>query len=245
MQSVANKTNADYFFANGSAGLGISRIAPPTIPTVNLMARFNADFGVTTSGSNVTSWTDQQNGIVATAFNNPTLSTNQLNGRNAISFNGSNTYLTFTFPTPLASGVKRSFVIIGKYNNPTSQPQVGYLNSTTSDLCYIFKNSGQDTSYYYTQDRQIQGPAVSLANYHVMTVVHNGVPGTNFIRINGTTSTTANYGSMDNLPQITSIVIGGRGTPSEIINGSIVELLIYDKELTSEEIAQIETYANI
>jgi hypothetical protein len=50
---------------------------------------------------------------------------------------------------------------------------------------------------------------------------------------------------MNNLPQLTNIVIGGRGTPSEIILGQIVEILIYNRELTSQEITQIETYANV
>jgi hypothetical protein len=50
---------------------------------------------------------------------------------------------------------------------------------------------------------------------------------------------------MNNLPQLTNIVIGGRGTPDEILPGQIVEILIYNRELSSEEITQIETYANI
>ena len=216
-----------------------------SVPTSGLLVRFNADVGVSETGGIITSWTDQQNGIVATAFNGPSLLTNQLNGRNAISFDGANDYLTFTFPTPIQIAQKRTFVIIGRYNNPSSTSQRGYLNSAANDLCYVFKNSNEDKSYYFSQNNQIQGPNVSLANYHVMTVVHNGVPNTNFIQINGVKSTTVSYGSMSNLPQLTNMVIGGRGAPSEIILGQIVEVLIYNRELSTEEIEQIETYANI
>jgi hypothetical protein len=186
---------------------------------------------------------------VATAFNNPTLLTNEFNGRNAVSFNGSNTYFTFTFPAPISNGTPRTFIVIGRYNNPTTTTQKGYLNSTSGDLCYVFKNGNEDRAYFYTEGRQIAGPTAgsssSLANYHVQTVVHNGVPNSNFIRINGVTSTGVSYGAMDNLPQLTNLVIGGRGTPNEILPGQIVEVLIYNRELTSQEIEQIETYANV
>jgi hypothetical protein len=219
------------------------------IPRNGLLVRFNADSGISESGGNITSWTDQQNGVVATAFNNPTLLTNEFNGRKAVSFNGSDTYFTFTFPTPISDGAPRTFVVIGRYNNPTSTGQQGYLNSTLGDLCYVFKNSNEDRSYYYTEARQIAGPTAasssSLASYHVQTVVHNGIPNSNFIRINGVTSYNISYGTMNNLPQLANIVIGGRGTPSEILSGQIVEILVYNRELSSEEITQIETYANI
>jgi hypothetical protein len=221
----------------------------PAIPTDGLLVRFNADSGISESSGNITSWTDQQNGVVATAFNNPTLLTNEFNGRKAVSFNGSNTYFTFTFPTPISNGAPRTFVVIGRYNNPTSTGQQGYLNSTAGDLCYVFKNASEDRSYYYTEARQMAGPTAasssSLASYHVQTVVHNGIPNSNFIRINGVTSYNISYGTMDNLPQLANIVIGGRGTPSEILSGQIVEILVYNRELSSEEITQIETYANI
>jgi hypothetical protein len=177
------------------------------------------------------------------------LLTNEFNGRKAVSFNGSNTYFTFTFPTPISNGAPRTFVVIGRYNNPATTGQKGYLNSTSGDLCYVFKNANEDRGYYYTEARQIAGPTAasssSLANYHVQTVVHNGIPNSNFIRINGVTSYNISYGTMNNLPQLTNIVIGGRGTPDEILPGQIVEILIYNRELSSEEITQIETYANI
>jgi len=221
----------------------------PAIPTDGLLVRFNADNGIGESGGSITSWTDQQNGVVATGFNSPTLLTNQLNGRNAVSFDGTNSYFTFTFPTPIGNGTPRTFVIIGRYNNPTTTAQKGYLNSTSGDLCYVFKNVNEDRSYFYTENKQIFGPTAasssSLANYHIQTIVHNGIPNSNFIRINGVTSYGVSYGTMNNLPQLTNIVIGGRGTPGEIISGQIVEILIYNKELTSQEIQQIENYANI
>ena len=220
-----------------------SRFSPESIS--NLVVRFNADYGVTKSGAEITSWTDQKNGIVATASNGPILLTNQVNGRNAVSFDGTDDYLEFYLPSPITDQQKRTFVVIGRYNNPTTTPQQGFLNTISDDLCYIFKNSEEDQSYYYSEGRQLQGPSISLQNYHITTVNHNGVEGENFIRINGITSFDISYGTMNSLPQIQDFVIGARSPENEILYGEIVELLIYNKELTDQEIEQLEVYANI
>jgi len=211
----------------------------------NLVVRFNANYGITQSGGSIVSWTDQKNGIVATASNGPVLISNQLNGRNAVSFDGSDDYFEFSLPSPITASQKRTFVIIGRYNDPTNTSQQGYINTQSNDLCYVFKNAYEDQSYYYSDANQLQGPSVSLANYHITTVVHNGIEDTNFIRMNGTTSFTVSYGSMNSLPEIQDFVIGARSAGSEIIYGEIVELLIYDKELSGEEIIRLENYANI
>lgn len=211
----------------------------------NLVVRFNSDHGITESGGVITSWTDQKNGIIATASNGPTLLTNQLNGRKAVSFDGTDDYLVFSLPSPITNSQKRTFVFIGRYNTPTQTGQQGYLNTQSGDLCYIFKAEGENISYYFSVSNQLQGPTVSVQNYHINTIVHNGIEGANFIRTNGVTSFSINYGNMDNLPEIQDFVIGARGAPDEVMFGEIVELLIYNKELTTEEIQQIEIYANI
>lgn len=221
----------------------VSSFSPSDIS--NLVVRFNADFGITESDGAIVSWTDQKNGTVATASNGPILISNQLNGRKAVSFDGSDDYFMFSLPSPITDQQKRTFVIIGRYNDPLNNLQQGYLNTQIGDLCYILKNSEEDQSYYYSEGRQLQGPSISLQNYHITTVNHNGVQGENFIRINGITSFNISYGSMDSLPQIQNFVMGARFAQSEVMYGEIVELLIYDKELTTEEIQQIETYANI
>lgn len=220
---------------------------PPFSPSdiSGLIARFNADFGISQAGGAITSWTDQENSILATAHNGPTLLSNQIDSRSAVSFNGANSYFLFSLPSPIPIGQKRTFVVIGKYNTPLETAQQGYLNTQADDQCYIFKNSGENKAYYYTEDRQLEGPNVGIDSYHIISVVHNGIPGANFIRINGITSTNVSYGTMDNLPEIQDFIIGGRSAANEIILGEIVELLIYNKELSSSEIAELETYASI
>ena len=236
-------------FGTTIATTTITSQSAPNVPQTGLVARFIADYGVTESNGTISSWTDQESGIVATAFNNPVLLTNQLNGRNAISFNGIDQYFTFSLLSPLQSGTQRTFVIIGKYNNPGATPQQGYLNSQEQDLCYVFKNANENRSYFYTNFAQIRGPQKSLANYHITIVNHEGAIGRNFIRINGQTSIQIDYGAMNVLPQISNFVIGGRELSisgiTEPLFGEIVEILIYNRTLTISDIVALENYANI
>lgn len=208
----------------------------PTLPTSGLFVWFNADSGVATSGSAVTSWTDQQNGVVAAAFNGPTLLTNQLNGRNAISFDGSNDYFTGTFGSSLANGSARTFVIIGKYN--TMPGQTGMFDGSSDLQAYIFQNSG---NLYYNNGPQI-GPVTGnwTANYFIQ-IINTASNGFTTYRVNGVNRVS---GTM-NRPVMTGFNIGRRGSSSEYANCNIVELLVYNRSLTTAEMQQIETYANV
>jgi hypothetical protein len=155
-----------------------------SVPTSELLVRFNADLGITESGGSIISWTDQQNAVVATAFNGPTLLTNEFNGRRAVSFDGVNDY--FTFLSTLLNTQSRTILIIGKYTNPTGRPQNGMLNSLTpsQDNAYVFHNGSTADAYFYTGSSQF-GPKSFTSNaYMIQTIVHR-TNGTGFIRING------------------------------------------------------------
>ncbi len=231
-----NNLNKDYYEYKESGGGGSL-----PIPTSGLIARFNADFGITASGNNITSWTDQENGIVATATNFPQLITNAYNGRTSVGFNGLNTYFTFQLPSPLLGGVARSFVIIGKYNNPIGRAQEGFLNSRLpSDSGYIFKQASSFRPNYYNASPQLSGPdGMPLNQYHITTVVHDV---TSLLRINNGNPTNFTTGNAGNPNQVDQLIIGGRNINSEIMLGEIVELLIYDRALTIPEIEELETY---
>ena len=219
---------------------------PPVVspvPTENLLVRFNADSGITQSNGFITSWTDQQNGVVANAFNGPTLLSNELNGRNAVSFDGVNDYLTFTLQSTLLSNQNRTIIIIGKYTNPTTRTQNGMLNSLSpsADRAYIFHSSNTSNAYYYANGLQY-GPQPFTPNaYMIQCIVHRAGFGGTFLRINGN-QLNSNIGPATD---IDSFIIGGRTTDSERFLGTIVEILIYNRELTFQEILKVEAYANV
>lgn len=213
------------------------------IPTSGLLVRYNADSGVAESGGAITSWTDQQNGVVATAFNGPALLTNEFDSRNAVSFDGTNDYFTFTLPSTLTSSQSRTIFVIGKYTNPTGRSQNGMLNSISPspDLAYVFHNAFTSDAYFYTGSNQY-GPAPFTPNAYMVQSIVQRTNGSGFIRVNGVPGANTSANTTEN---IDSFVIGGRSTSTERFLGTIVELLIYDRELTIQEIEQIETYANI
>lgn len=218
---------------------------PITVPLNGLVARFMADKGVTESGGGIiTSWTDQSgNEIVATPFGNPTIITNQLNGRPAVSFNDAE-YFTFNLNSTITG--PRTYIIIGRYRNPEETSQQGFLGAgynSSYDLGYVFKNSNENRAYFYN-GAQIRSPNITLIPYHVATVVHNGIPGSNFYRINGNTSTQVDYGTMT-IDNVNKFIIGARGPDSEMLRGEIVEILIYNRQLSIIEIEQIESYAKL
>jgi hypothetical protein len=207
------------------------------IPIDSLLVRFNADSGISESGGSITSWIDQQNGVVATAFNNPTLLTNVFNGRKAVSFDGTNDYFTGTFGTQINSDTGRTFVIIGKYN--AMPGQTGIFDGSSDLQAYIFQAGG---SLYYNNGPQI-GPVTGnfTSNYFIQIVNTSNVSGSTTFRVNGVDRVT---GSMSR-PQMTGFNIGRRGNGGEFANFNLVELLVYNRSLTQAEMEQVETYANI
>jgi PKD repeat protein len=225
-----------------TASITISATSFP-IPLSGLLVRFNADSGIAQSGGNITSWTDQQNSVVATAFNGPSLLTNEFNGRNAVSFDGVNDHFTFSLPSTLLNTSPRTIIVIGKYTNPVSRFQEGMLNSIApaSDRAYVFKNSLTRNAFFFTGGDQFGAVQFTANAYMIQSIVHR-TNGTGFIRVNGVagTDTTAN-----STISLNNFVIGARSTSSERFLGTIVELLIYDRELSIQEIQQLEAYANI
>ncbi len=84
-------TGADVTFLgtvdSGTGGSGVL----PSVGSGTLLLNLDADLGVATIGSTVTSWTDQSgNGFVFNAVDAPELVSNVINGQSVIRFDGSN-----------------------------------------------------------------------------------------------------------------------------------------------------------
>lgn len=217
-------------------------IIPPPVPIDGLLVRFNADSGITELNGSITAWTDQQNGVIATAFNGPILLTNEFNGRKAVSFDGINDYFAFSLPSLLTSSQSRSIIIIGKYTNPTGRGQNGMLNSRNpQDRAYVFHNAVSSDAYFFTNNSQF-GPKSFTPNTYMTQVIVHRANGSGFIRINGVQGGNVNADLTLNL---LDFIIGGRTPSSERFLGAIVEILIYNRELTTEEIEQIESYSSV
>lgn len=237
-----NQTGLYNITLSGSNSVGFDienitiSVTESTVPVNGLLVRFNADVGVSEAGGVITSWTDQQNGVVATAFNGPTLLTNAFNGRKAVYFDGTNESFNGIFGTALAFNSNRTFVIIGKYNAMVSQK--GIFDGSIDLQAYIF-HAGD--SLYYNNGPQI-GPVAGdfISNYFIQ-IINTSDGGNTVFRVNGVDEV---YGTM-NRPLMNGFTIGRRGNGSEYVNFNMVELLVYNRSLTLTEMQEIETYANV
>ncbi len=224
--------------AVNSAGSGtvtgtITGLSP--VPTSGLLVRFNADVGVSETAGIITSWTDQQNGVIATASNGPTLLTNVFSGRNAVYFDGTNESFNGTFSTPLALNSNRTFIIIGKYNAMVGQK--GLFDGASDLEAYIF-HAG--SSLYYNNGPQIGPVNGDFISDYFIQIINTSDGGNTVFRVDGSDRTN---GTM-NRPVMNGFTIGRRGNGSEYANFNMVELLVYNRSLTLAEMQQIETYAN-
>jgi hypothetical protein len=198
---------------------------------------------ITTSNAisdNVTSWDDQSNnGNNATAYNGPELITNELNGKSVISFNGSSSYLEAGIS--LSQNQNRTIFIVGKYNDINAGQQ-GFLNLLGDGAeSYVFKQAELDESYYYIGGAQIAAPtSVSVGNYHIVSISNNTEPNTSTMTINGVAGNNY-YGEMTTR-YASYVNIGSRDANQEFLNGSIAEIIIYNRGLTTSERQEVENY---
>jgi PKD repeat protein len=229
-----------YLTAVNVAGSGMASgtfliLEAPEIPVDGLLVRFNADLGISESNGSITSWTDQQNGVIATGFNGPTLLTNEFNGRNAISFDGSNDFFNGTFSTPINSNTGRTFAVIGKYK--TMNGQNGIFDGLNNLQAYIFQAGG---NLYYNNGPQIGPVAGDFTSNYFIQIINTSDDGSTVFRVDGTDRVNGNTST----PEILGFNIG-RGNGPEYADFNLVELLVYNRSLTLEEMELIETYANI
>jgi hypothetical protein len=188
----------------------------------------------------VTSWNDQSNnGNNATAYNSPELITNELNGKSVISFNGSSSYLEAGIS--LSQNQDRTIFIVGKYNDINAGQQ-GFLNLLgDGPEGYVFKAGEVDESYYYNGPAQIAAPtSVSVGNYHIVSISNNTEPNTSTMRINGVAGNN-DYGEMTTR-YVSYANIGSRNANQDFLNGSIAEIIIYNRGLTTSERQEVESY---
>jgi hypothetical protein len=188
----------------------------------------------------VTSWNDQSNNENnATAYNGPELITNELNGKSVISFNGSSSYLEAAIS--LLQNQDRTIFIVGKYNDINADQQ-GFLNLLGDGAeSYVFKQAELDESYYYIHPAQIAAPtSVSVGNYHIVSISNNTEPNTSTMRINGVAGNN-DYGEMTT-KYASYANIGSRNADGEFLNGSIAEVIIYNRALTTSERQEVENY---
>lgn len=231
----------------GTAGAGF----PSSIP--NLVARYDAmDLGsISLSGSEVTQWNDLSgNGRHATqgtAGNRPTSGTRTINGKNVLNFDGSNDRLINDGIAASFTGEDKPYTVFMVQQKDTTGRAAWVLNNTASARQFIWQNADIMTLRDNNDVQVVQTLSGSDSTAALFSTWRSS--GLNFTGwIN---KTLVNTGTAYNVVSITlnRSTIGATASAGGVANnfgvfydGAIGELIYYNRELTTTEVAQVQNY---
>jgi alpha-tubulin suppressor-like RCC1 family protein len=228
-----NKSQADAYVALEANN--------PTIFTTGLVAWYKADSGVTQSGGNVSAWTDQTGNytVTQTGGNQPTYVASDLNGEPALRFNGSqwlyngatmgaganNDLTILAVEASAAPGNKQFSFVLGSTSTGGSCRGFGYNGSETLDCYYAgFGGGATPAANSFGTDEMTLDPTRTIGTFY-----RNGVQ----------TATGTGLGLQDLTPGVT---VGAYSNGNAPWQGDIAEVLVYDHQLTDEQLAQADGY---
>ena len=221
--------------------------------TANLMMWLDADKGITTSGTAVTSWADQSgNGKNATGGTSPSLvaSNPAFNHLPTVNFNGSSQYMDVDLAF-LAGSAYTIFAVTAK--NSSTTPAYFLGNSTGTNAGNIALQCGWrgDTTLrlaQYNNDLDGTGPAFTGSE---LASLYGGKLDKstghhlyyNDAQISSNANTTAlsssNSGTLGRV-----YVQQGQSFPNNYFNGDIGEILVYNAALSDAERQAVDAYLN-
>ena len=213
--------------------------APNTI--ANCTGWFRADMGVTLNGSKVSAWADQSgsghNLTQAVSANQPTFvsASADFNNQPALSFAADFDWLASASGWSL--GANTSIVIIGEDNGGSS----GYAGVADNTTWILTAHGGKySTAGASFVDSTV---AVSANTPSVFTMTSDGSSNVTWY-ING--GVTVGTGNANFAANTSGLVIGALNTLNTSgLVGKIVEVAVFSRALTANEVADIQTYAAI
>ncbi|WP_422361625.1 T9SS type A sorting domain-containing protein [Reichenbachiella sp.] len=244
-------SDGDYFV------LGTAVSASPGGISSNLALWFKADAGITTAGSNVTSWVDQSpTGLDLDSQNDvPTLTSAALNSNDVVSFGGNdNIYNSGTYDTEnLLSGGslngQHTFYIVAQHSltNPAARNSF-FSNGSDQFRQGLHTNPRVHIRESGSANNNITPPGtvnVDEPNIYVIKRTSGGAGG-GTLYINGNTINTYNTDATG-VTDDTKIVIGGEndanGTNAWV--GNIAEVITFAISEDDTDRQKIETYLAI
>ncbi|HEV2463535.1 MAG TPA: LamG-like jellyroll fold domain-containing protein [Acidobacteriaceae bacterium] len=169
----------------------------------------------------------------------PTFLTNQLNSLPAVSFPGTSAgRMTIQYPVGLNQST--TFVV---FNPASFSAYCDFFSGATGALLLRFNQTTAhlDLEKTFTSTIATDTTTLTASTWYGATVTYDGVGTGNYaFRVNGAASS-----SGTNLVAITantsSVAYNQQGT-NEDFNGSIAEIIVYNRVLTSGEITTVESY---
>lgn len=209
-----------------------------------------ADFGLTTTGSNVSHWMDMSGNSndadQPTSANQPTIVSNTVNGHPAVNFNGTSQYMSFANDLADFSRGFAAFIVTKPATLSTNAKLFDFCNASDKDNVTCFEGSAAASSASVqtkidSTASTLTGTNVFVSGQHrVVTLLQKGA-GTGEIWLNGQQSVA---GALTNAMATlrTNNVLGASGTGTNPYGGQIAEILVYNKALTVGEKNAVESY---
>jgi len=211
--------------------------ANPSMLTNGLVLWFKADAGVTQSGGSVSAWADQTGNYPVTqsaSGNQPTYVGNDVNGQPALRFNRSQWLYN---PSNINLNADMTIVRVASTTNASIQEYVVGLGSAPYQSRASGYNSGAQNFDFY--DVGTDGIAETTNFVTEIYTLNSSRTGVTFYR-NGIQTATAAVSGIQNVNS--GIDIGAFLGGSYGWQGDISEVLVYDHELNSTELTQVDGY---
>lgn len=214
----------------------------------NLVLWLRSDLGITLNGSNVSAWADQSgngnNVSQGTAAQQPVFNSTDSSIRNkpSLTFDGSNDVLIGTPAAALTSNKNWSFFVVHKPNSFATVKIIASIGNGSTG--YAFSLNGNSTNKREMQiklQRFVEDGAAASGSYEYWTGQCNNSAVLS-MRVNGASqsldfpNTTPSTPSAD--VEIGAANSGGTGS----FNGRIAEVILYNRLLSSIEVAKVEKY---
>lgn len=202
------------------------------------------DASQTTLGS-VTPWTDLSgnghNAIQANPVQRPVCAANQLNGKNGVVFNsGSSQFLATASISPSLTQPNTIFVV-SKLNIPIVGG--GYVIDGLNNILRnaMFSPGGGNSTFEMTAGTVLNTTRPIDGNAHIHGLVFNG--NSSSYSIDGAAAQSGIAGG----ETLTGLVIGSQydNAGGTFYNGTIFEIIVYNRLLNSAEIAQVNNYLSV
>jgi hypothetical protein len=198
-----------------------------------LAAWFKADSLALSDGDAVTTWNDSSsnayNVTQASAGAKPTYKATGLNGQPTVRFDGSDVLVSTA--TPTFSGPMTAFFVANLAQNPATQTILVGPVSTFNGFGVFY--NGQVHQYWGSN---LNGTTTPPGTPYLGSFLANGASSS--VAANRGTTSTGNPGAFS----WSSKAISLGGNNGRYLNADISEVILYDRDLTDAEQAEVETY---
>lgn len=217
----------------------------PTNLTGNQLWLDASDLSTITTATGVSVWADKSgngnNATQGTADDQPATGATTQNGKNILDFDGTETLILPSALYAIPADDSTIFVASKRASEDVSiDAMVGMGEDGVNNGYFLVYSSASGSIIF--RNRQLAGTVTSAGNTNTNFNINRGRRSgtTQAVAVNGGTEVTATTATDPTTVDIA--LIGGTASASLFLIGSIGEIIIYNRSLSTAEIAAVENY---